>query len=141
MSASDSRTYRLRGQTDRLYACRAVKEAPDGWVAVIKPPTRSLEQNAALHAALADIAAQVTWHGMRFDLEDWKRLCVSAYLREKGEEVRMVPALKGKGFEIIYAHTSRMTVRQLSELLDWVHSFGAENGVVFKEPPVRADAR
>ena len=137
MSASDSRTFRLHGQADRMYACRAVKEAPDGWVAVVRPPTRSLDQNAALHAALSDIAEQVTWHGVKFDTEDWKRLCVSAYLREKGEEVRMVPALKGKGFEVIYAKTSRMTVRQISELLEWVHCFGAENGVQFKEPPAR----
>lgn len=126
--------FRLVHALARQNACKAIMSAPDGMVVTIREPTRSLEQNAALHAALADIAEQVKWHGVSFDLEDWKRLCVSAYLREKGEEIRMVPALKGKGFEIIYAKTSRMTKRQLSELLDWVHAFGAENNVRFRNP-------
>lgn len=132
---TERQTFRLVHDKARFLARAAVAGAEHGSIVTVGPPTRSLEQNAALHAALADIAEQVTWHGVKFDLEDWKRLCVSGYLREKGEEVRMVPALKGRGFEIIYAHTSRMTKQQLSELLDWIHAFGAENGVTFKEPP------
>jgi Holliday junction resolvase len=98
----------------------------------LDPPRRSSPQNAALHAALTDIAEQVEWKGLRFDVLTWKRLCTASWLREHGEQPELIPALDGKGFDIIYEPTSKMSKQQLSDLLEWVHKFGAENGVQFK---------
>lgn len=46
---------------------------------------RSGEQNKALHAALADIAAQVEHAGKKWDVLIWKRLLTAAWLRESGD--------------------------------------------------------
>lgn len=127
--------FRLVHDAARQNACKAIMAAEDGMVVTIREPTRSLEQNAALHAHLSDIADQVEWHGKRLSLDVWKRLCTAAWLREIGESPEMIPALDGKGFDVIFEKTSKMTVKQMSSLIEWVTAFGAENGAEFKEPP------
>ncbi len=46
----------------------------------------------------------------------------------------MIPAIDEKGYDIIFERTSHMTVKQMTSLIEWVHAFGAQNGVVFREP-------
>lgn len=98
----------------------------------VKPETRSLAQNALLHAALIDIANQVSWHGKKFDALVWKRLCVASWLREKNQTPDLIPALDGNGFDVVYEKTSKLTVTQCSELLEWCFAFGAEHDVKFR---------
>lgn len=100
----------------------------------VRPRTRSLEQNARLHAMLQDVAEQVQWAGQRLSVDQWKRLMTSAWLRARGEQVQVLPALDGNGVDVIYEKTSRMTVRQVSELCDYVEAWGSEHGVVFSGP-------
>lgn len=126
--------FRLVHDAARQNACKAIMAAPDGMVVTLKEPTRNLEQNAALHAKLADIADQVEWHGKPLSLDVWKRLCTAAWLREEGESPEMIPALDGKGFDVIFERTSTLTVKQMSGLLEWVTAFGAQNGVKFHDP-------
>lgn len=102
------------------------------WVLSIKPETRSLQQNALLHAALTDIANQVEWHGKKFNVVVWKRLCVASWLREKNQTPDLIPALDGNGFDVVYEKTSKLSVTQCSELLEWCFAFGAEHGIKFR---------
>lgn len=97
----------------------------------VREPRRNVAQNAALHAALADVASQVVWHSQKLPAGVWKRLCTSAWLRENGGRPIMVPALDGVGVDVIFEKTSQLTVKECSDLLEWVHAFGAENGVKF----------
>ena len=53
------RPFILSNSTARQMAVREVINAPDGYVVEVKEPTRSLEQNAALWAALSDVSEQV----------------------------------------------------------------------------------
>lgn len=92
---------------------------------------RSLAANAAFHAAVSDIADQVEWYGQKLPAGVWKRLLVSAYLRERGEKPFMVPALDGVGVDVIYERTSQMSRQEMGELIEWVSAFGAEHGVKF----------
>lgn len=101
-------------------------------VVEIKPETRTLAQNAILHAALTDIANQVEWHGKKLDVGVWKRLCVASWLREKKQSPDLIPALDGNGFDVVYEKTSKLTVTQCSELVEWCFAFGAEHGVKFR---------
>ena len=96
---------------------------------IIKDLDRSGEQNKALHAALADIAAQVEHAGKKWDVLIWKRLLTAAWLRESGDQPQMIPAVDGNGFDVIYERTSKLTVKQCGELIEWVHCFGAEHQV------------
>ena len=102
-------------------------------VITLSRPTRSLEANARLHAMLSDLSKQVEWHGQKFTGEVWKRLCVASYLREQNESPMLVPSLDGQGVDIVYQKTSKMSKKVMSELIEWVSCFGAENNVVWSE--------
>jgi hypothetical protein len=95
---------------------------------------RSIEQNAALHAALHDIATQKQWMGQWLDVETWKRLLTCAWERTQGRQARLFPALDGHGMDVVYSRTSRMSKQDLSDLLDYVHAWGADQGVKFAAP-------
>ena len=130
---SDKATFRLVHDIARNGAVAAVRAAPQGYVVTVRPATRSGEQNALLHAALTDIAEQFPWKGQSLTVDTWKRLCTAAWLREIGESPELIPAIDGKGFDVIFEKTSQMTVGQMTSLIDWVLAFGAQNGVVFKD--------
>lgn len=105
----------------------------------IQPQTRSLEQNARLHAMLQDVARQKQWSSQRLSVDQWKRLMTSAWLRARGEQVQVLPALDGNGVDVIYEKTSHMTVRQVSELCDFIEAWGAEHDVIFHDPAWQED--
>ena len=108
----------------RARAVEAVRRAPAGFVVRVSPPTRSLEQNALLWSRLHDVAQQVEWHGRRLSAEDWKHVFSSALKR-----MDVVPNLEGTGFVALGLSTSRMTKRELGDLIELIHAFGAERGL------------
>lgn len=96
---------------------------------VIKDEDRSIEQNKKLHAMLADIARQVDHAGKKWDVLIWKRLLTAAWLREEGDTPQMIPAVDGKGFDVVYERTSKLSVSKCAELIEWVYAFGGEHQV------------
>lgn len=95
----------------------------------VKPEDRSAEQNKKLHACLADISKQVEHYGKKFNVETWKRLCTAAWLREEGEQAQLIPAIDGQGFDLVFARTSKLSVKQCASLLEWVSAYGSQVGV------------
>ena len=92
--------FRLVHDEARRRAVECVLQAPVGYVVRVSPPTRSLEQNAALHAALQDISRQLTWCGERLGIDEWKRLLTLAWCRAEQQPVRVVRAYNaGSGRE------------------------------------------
>ena len=112
----------------RRRAMQAVQDAPEGWCVTVSEKTRSLEQNSRLWASLNEISKQVDWHGRKLTPEDWKHV-FSASLKK----MEVVPNLEGTGFVALGLSTSKMTKRELSDLLELVYAFGAEHNVIFKE--------
>jgi len=103
-------------------------DADNPFVMQIKAKTRSLDQNAKLWACLTDVSNQVNWHGRKLSPESWK--CVfSASL--KAQDV--VPNIDGTGFVVMAQSTSNMTIKEMVDLIELIHSFGAQNGVVFND--------
>jgi hypothetical protein len=115
----------LQHELARKRALAYVADCPAGWVVTVKPPTRSLDQNAKLWACLSDLASQVVWHGQRLEASEWKDVMTAALKRQK-----VVPSLEG-GFVVLGSSTSRMGKAELSELIDLIHAFGAQHDVVF----------
>ena len=76
-------------------------------------------------AALAHVSRQVEWHGQKLTPEDWKHV-FSASLKQQ----RAVPGIDG-GFVVLGQSTSKMTVREMSDLMEVIACFGAEHGVRF----------
>lgn len=94
--------------------------------------TRNHEQNAKLHAMLSDISMQAVHAGSKWDLTIWKRLLMYAWLRDTGERAQMIPSLDGSGFDVIYERTSKLTVKQMAEFIEFVYATGtAELDVKF----------
>lgn len=136
----EKRTFRLVNIDVRRRAAAYLMDVPEGYVVTVQEPNRTLEQNAALHAAITDIAKQVKWHGEQMDIEDWKRLLTAAWARAEREPVKLVPALDGHGFDVLYRRTSRMSKREVSSLLDYLHAWGTEQGVKWSDVPYREAA-
>jgi hypothetical protein len=111
----------------RQNAIEAVKTAPDGWTVQIKPKTRSLEQNSKLWACLHNVASQVVWHGRKLSPEDWKHI-FSASLKKQD----VVMGIDNQ-IVVLGQSTSKMTVKELSDLVEIIHAFGANHGVKFNE--------
>ena len=124
-----TRLFILSHPEARRRAQDAIAAAPDGWVVRISEPTRSLEQNARLWALLSDVSEQVDWYGKRLTPEDWKHVFSSSLRR-----LEVVPNLEGNGFVALGLSTSRMTKRELGDLMTLIEAFGAEREVIWSEP-------
>jgi hypothetical protein len=99
----------------------------------LRTETRSLAQNARLHAMLGDIARQVEWAGAKRDVEVWKRLLTAAWLRARGESVQVLPALDGHGVDVVFRRTSELSRSECSELTEFIDAWAAGHGVDFSE--------
>ena len=119
--------FRLVHQEARRRAAQACQDSPEGFIVTIAEPTRSLEQNSRLWAMLNDIARQVDWYGKRLSAEDWKHI-FSSSLRK----LEVVPNLDGAGFVALGLSTSKMSKRELGDLMELMSAFGAEKGVIWQ---------
>jgi len=119
--------FTLAHATARQRAIDAVRAAPDGMVVEIRAKTRSLDQNARLWAMLTDLSRQLQWCGRDLSPADWKCL-MTAHLKRH----ETVPGLDG-GFVVLGAYTSQMTVRDMSDLIELMFAFGAENDVEWSD--------
>lgn len=124
---TERQVFRLVHETARKRAVSAVANAPEEFVVTVQPPTRSLEANAKLHAELAEIAESIEWAGRKRDIEVWKRLLTAAWLRARGESVELLPALDGHGVDVVFRRTSTLSVAEMSELIEYVIAWKAEN--------------
>lgn len=88
---------------------------------------RSNRQNNLLWGRLTDLSRQVVWHGQKLAPEDWKHV-MSASLKKQ----RVVPGVDG-GFVVLGTSTSRMTVAEMTEMLDLIEAFGSQQGVEFSD--------
>lgn len=100
----------------------------------VKEMTRSVEQNAKLHACLSDISRQIEWVGKKRDVDTWKRLLTAAWLRARGESVEILPAVDGHGVDVVFRRTSNLTIKECAELLEFVQAWATENGVRLSAP-------
>jgi hypothetical protein len=89
--------------------------------------TRSLEQNRKCWAMLSEVSEQVNWHGQNLSAEDWKHVFTASLKKQ-----RAVPGIDG-GFVVLGQSTSKMTIAEMSELIELMHAFGAEHNVTFKD--------
>ena len=115
----------IRARTSLLVASLPVDQDKP-LVIEIKEMTRSLAQNALFWSVMTDIAEQVVWHGRKLAKEDWKHV-ISAALYQQD----VVPNLNGNGFVVLGKSTSKMTVREMRDLIELAQAFGAEQGVKF----------
>jgi hypothetical protein len=120
---------RSRDDTSRLMGLLHGTDFTKPKKIVIKDLDRSSDQNRLLHKLLTQVADQVMWHGQKLSVVVWKRLCTAAWLREDGHSPMLVPALDGHGIDMIFEHTSQLSVKQCASLITWIEAFGSQQGV------------
>jgi len=112
----------------RAKACRWIMAAPDRSRLRLDEPKRSLDQNAKFHAMLTELTAQKpTLNGVKMDADSWKLVLLQAL----GTEMRMLPTLDGDGWFPMGHRSSRLSVRQFSDLVELLYAYGAKEGIVF----------
>jgi hypothetical protein len=122
----------IKGAADRDRVKKYVDAAPSGTRIEIKSAKRSMAQNDKMWAMLTEIAEQVKWHGVRLRPDDWKLLFLDALKRE----IRMLPNLEGDGFVAVDRSTSDLSKEEMSDLIELMYKFGAEetHPVKFQDP-------
>ena len=128
---SDRAVVTLRTQADRDKASRWCQGVATGSKVVFHGPTRSIDQNSALWAALGDIARQRDYHGLKLTADDWKILFLDALDRE----TRMVPNLDGTGMVGIGRSSSSLSKEEFSGLLSIIYAWGSANGIEWSDKP------
>ena len=110
---------------NRETAHRVIDCAPRGSVVTIKPPRRTLDQNAKLWAMLSDIS-RAKPEGRSLTPDVWKAL----FLHALDHAQRFEMALDGKGMVPVGFRSSRLSKDQMSDLLELIAEYAARHGVL-----------
>lgn len=118
----------LRNATIRGNAKRAIEEAPDDYVVTISEPKRSDDQNAKMWAMLADVARSKP-EGRHWTPETWK----AAFMHARGHQVMFAEGLDGSGPFPVGFRTSRLSTKQMSDLIMTIQEYGDRHEVVWTD--------
>ncbi|MGX9694430.1 recombination protein NinB [Achromobacter anxifer] len=124
----DKQVFVLSHPLARRNAAHACANAPEGYRVEIKPRTRSLAQNDMLWSILTDISRQVQFvvnGGLVSVAPEEVKDILTAGLRR---ETRMAMGIDG-GMVLLGQRTSKMTVREMKDLIELAYAFGNERGV------------
>lgn len=119
----------LRSDFDRARAIGLIRQAPAGSRVELKAVKRSLPQNDRMWAMLSDIAQQKDHNGRKYTPDHWKVI----FLHALGREVQFIPGLDGRTFIPFGQSSSDLSKQEMTDLIDLIQSWGAENGVVFHD--------
>ncbi len=118
---------RYAPKDNRAYICEQVMSGQDGEVVRISEPTRTLEQNALIHAVLTEAGDLLGWKfsGQTVDLDDLKSIFMAAYRKASGVETRFVMGIDGQPV-ILNWRTRDLTKRECSELTEMIYAWMEE---------------
>jgi hypothetical protein len=114
----------LRGPSQRALAKRMIDVAPIDAVVNIREATRSLDQNAKMHAMLSDVS-RAKPEGRHWTPETWK----AAFMHVLGHQVQFCEGLDNSGPFPLGFRSSRLTVRQMADLIETISEYGARHDV------------
>lgn len=118
----------LATPAQRDLAKSIIDGAPVGAVVNVREATRNRDQNARMWASLSDIS-RAKPEGRTHTPEVWKAL----FMHALGYETRFVMGLSGEPFPIGF-RSSRLTVRQMADLISFIQEYGDRHGIQWSEP-------
>lgn len=94
----------------------------------LAPETRTQAQSRLMWSGLTDLSNQVEWFGKRMTPEGWK-CWITGHLN--GQDLH--PNMDGTGFISVTSgqSTSGMTIAEMIAVIDLIHAFGSDKGVVW----------
>lgn len=119
----------LNTQADYDKAARWLRQARPGTRVEFKASKRTIPQNDRMWAMLTDVAQQATHIGNRYTPDQWKVL----FMHACGREVQFLPGLDGKTFLPWGQSSSDLSKEEMTDLIECIFAWGAENGVTFHE--------
>jgi hypothetical protein len=130
----------LDSTTRREQAIDWIRRAKTGSRVEFKGPARSVDQNSRFWAMLTDVAVQGRIEGRRYNTEQWKLMFLHAYAEERGIEIKYLPALNRAGMVPCGRSSSDLSVGEMSEVMEFITAWGAENGITFHDQHDMEDA-
>jgi hypothetical protein len=120
-------------------AVEGIKAARVGDVVEIKPPTRSLEQNALMWPYLDAFSTQLEWPVLiggqwkksKLSDWDWKDFLTGSF---EGDARRMAMGMDGTGLVMLGCKTSSYSKPKMAEFITFMDAFGAQQNVTFRIP-------
>lgn len=119
----------LASVAQRRLAHQLIEAAPAGAVVNVREATRNRDQNARMWAMLSDVS-RAKPEGRAWPPETWK----AAFMHSLGHQCRFAEGLDGSGPFPIGFRTSRLTVRQMADLITVIAEYGDRHGVRWSEP-------
>lgn len=134
----------MSGRATLILNSKAVRDKAVNWIMRLPPgtrvdfkePQRTLPQNDKMWAMLTDIARQCHIDGRRLTTDQWK--CV--FLYELGQQIEFIPSLSG-GFIPYGQSSSDLGVSNMSDLIESMYAYGAENNVTWSDPKSKEASR
>ena len=117
----------LRGQPQRNLAKQFIDKAPENSVVKISPLTRSSEQNNKMWGLIEDVMNAMP-EGRQHTKEVWKAIFMNAL----GHETAFAMGINNEIFPIGFK-SSQLSVRQMSDLIEMIYSYGAKHNVKWSE--------
>lgn len=113
----------------RSLACKAIQEAPDGWVVTIQEETRSLEQNRLLWPLLMlwekNQTLVINGREGKAPRETWKTILLAGFRKNHGKRPDFAIGLDGELVPLGFK-TSTMGKREFADFLTYVLAETAE---------------
>jgi hypothetical protein len=119
----------LDSPQSRAKAAGWVMKAPHGTRCEFKASKRTLPQNDLMWSLLTEVAQQKEHAGRRYTPDRWKVL----FMHACGREVQFIPALDGSTFIPWGQSSSDLSKQEMTDLIEFILSWGAQNGVVFSD--------
>lgn len=124
-----AQTVILRGDRQRDLAKALIDRAPADAVVTVKEAGRNLDQNALMWCLLSDIA-RAKPEGRMWTAETWK----AAFMHSLGHQVKFAEGLDGSGPFPLGFHSSRLTKRQMADLITCIMEYGDRHRVRWSSP-------
>lgn len=100
----------------------------------IERPTRSGQQNDKFHPMVRDIARHIDHPILGKNEDMWRHFLLALY-----QDQVMVPSFDGQKFVFVPTKSSsKLTVPEASEFIEFLYATGAEHGVPWSEPALAA---
>lgn len=123
------RTYIINTEAKRESLISDIRKATLGFRIEAKRNKRTLPQNDRFWAMLTDVARQHPHHGVWLEPEDWKLI----FMASLNQELRVVPNLDGTGLVQLGRSSSKLTVEEMTALMDLIEAFAAQNDITLNE--------
>lgn len=118
----------LHDASHRRRAHAMIDAAPAGYRVTVAEPKRSDLQNDKMWAMIADIMKQLPdCFGPGLDKEDHKQVFMAALFGE----LRMARNADGDGYVPLARRSSRLTVREMADLITLIDAWAANHGIVW----------